>query len=273
MAPRITSARERNKRSASRRPTSSKTRASRSRASSNSERVTSDRLRKALDGVKRRNNTTSSRNRSVRSRQSTATTTQGRGVTTRAGNAKGTQGPARAPLQGPATPPDQGPRRATRGGLIGSRRPAAKTPAKAPRVKGTPGVAGGSGSLKVKNARNAIQATSRAVSVGRALASGNPMTATGLMIANDIMNRGVNPGTLKGRTPAEMGVKQKQGPPAPKAKTKTKPVVKAPSKKPAKNKAVLAKKGGKTGSMVNGLFVAHHWSAEQRMRYAARGGK
>ncbi len=269
MAPRITSARDRSKRSASKRPTSSKTRASRSRASNNSSNITSDRLRKELDGVKRRNNTTSSRNRSVRSKQSTATTTQGRGVTTRAGNARGMQGMSRAPLQGQIPPPNQTVPQAPRTGLIGSRQPAARTPVQPPRVAGTPGVAGGSGSLQV---RNAIQSTGGAVSVARAFATGNPYTATGLLIANDIMNRGVNPGTLEGRSPAEMGPQQ-QGPPVPETKAKTKPVVKAPSKKPAKNKAVLAKKNGKTGSMVNGVFFAHSWSAEQRMRYAARGGK
>tara|TARA_R100000655_G_scaffold43878_2_gene80439 strand:- start:229 stop:1038 length:810 start_codon:yes stop_codon:yes gene_type:complete len=269
MAPRITSARERNKRSASKRPTSSASRASRSRASSNSSNVTSDRLRKELEGVKRRNNTTSARNRAARSRTSTASTTQGRGVTRTTGNARGTQGPARASVQGPRTPSVQGPSRATGGGLLGSRQPPTKTPSQPPRVKGTPGVAGGSGSLQV---RNAIQNTGRGISVARALTSGNPYSATGLAIAHDIMNRGVNPGTLEGRTPAEMGTQQ-QGPPAPKAKTKSKPAFKAPTKKPAKNTAVLSKKGGKTGSLVNGLFIAHPWSAEQRMRYAARGGK
>ena len=48
MAPRITSARERSKRSASKRPTSSTNRPARSRASTNSNRITSDRLRNEL---------------------------------------------------------------------------------------------------------------------------------------------------------------------------------------------------------------------------------
>jgi|TARA_R100000084_G_C4606190_1_gene125689 hypothetical protein len=149
--------------------------------------------------------------------------------------------------------------------LLGSRQPAKTSTRQPPRVQGTPGVSGGSGSLQVKNA---IQNTGRGISVARALLSGNPYSATGLAIANDIMNRGVADGTLKDKP-----VPEKQGPPAPKAKTKTKAVIKAPAKKPAKNKAVLSKKGGKTGSLVNGLFIAHPWSAEQRMRYAARGGK
>ncbi len=265
MAPKITSARERSKRSASRRPTSSATRASRSRSSSNSSNITSDRLRKALEGVKRRNNTTSSRNRAARAKKSTASTTQGRGVNRTAGTARGTQGPARAPIQGPRTPPVQGPSRATGGGLLGSRQPATRTPSQPPRVQGAPRIAGGTGPVQ---ARNAIRATSQALSIRQAARSGNPMLASGLLIANDIMNRGVADGTLKNKP-----VPKKQGPPAPKAKTKSKPVIKPPTKKPAKNKAVLAKKGGKTGSSVNGVFIAHPWSAEQRMRYAARGGK
>jgi len=262
MAPRITSARERSKRSASKRPTSSASRASRSRSSSNSSNVTSDRLRKALEGVKRRNNTTSARNRAARSRTSTASITQGRGVTRTSGSTRGTQGPARAPVQGPRTPSVQGPSRATGGGLLGSRQPATRTPSQPPRVQGAPRIAGGTGAVQ---ARNAIQTTSQALSIGQAARSGNPMTATGLMIAHDIMNRGVADGTLAGKPTPEQ-----QGPSVPKSKAKRKSVVKAP---PAKNKAVLAKKGGKTGSIVNGLFIEHPFSAEQRMRYAARGGK
>jgi hypothetical protein len=266
MAPRITSSRNRSTRSASRRATSSKNRAQRQRASTNSNRVTSDNLRNELKNVKRRrSNTTSSRNRSVRSRQSTATTTQGRGVDTRPGNARGTQGPGRAPVQGPSTPPNQGPSRATRGGLIGSRQPTQRTTSQAPRVKGTPGVAGGSGSLRV---RNRIQPVSKALRVASAVARANPYIATGEIIAHDIMNRGVADGTLKGKP-----VAKKQGPPAPKAKGKSESAIKPPTKKPAKNKAVLAKKKGKTGSMVNGVFFPHQWSSQQRMRYAARGGK
>ena len=270
MAPRITSSRNRSTRSASRRATSSKNRAQRQRASTNSNRVTSDNLRNELKNVKRRrSNTTSSRNRSVRSRQSTATTTQGRGVDTRPGNARGTQGPARAPVQGPANPPNQGPSRATRGGLIGSRQPTQRTTSQAPRVKGTPGVAGGSGSLRV---RNSIQPVSKTLRVASAIARANPYIATGEIIGHDIMNRGVADGTLKGRTDAEMG-RQKQGPPAPKPKGKSKPAFKLPTKKPGKNKAVLAKRKGKTGSLINGVFFPHQWSLQQRSRYAARGGK
>ena len=63
---------------------------------------------------------------------------------------------------------------------------------------------------------------------------------------------------------------EQYGPPDPKPKTNSELVIKAPAKK---NTAVLSKKGGKTGSSINGVFFPHNWSAEQRMRYAARGGK
>jgi len=95
----------------------------------------------------------------------------------------------------------------------------------------------------------------------------NPYLLSADLIQQDIKNSSVADGTLANRTPAEMGV---MGPPAPKPKSKSKLAIKAP---PKKNTAVLAKKGGKTGSSINGLFIAHPWSAEQRNRYAARGGK
>ena len=98
----------------------------------------------------------------------------------------------------------------------------------------------------------------------------NPYLLAADLIQQDIKKSKVADGTLKNRTPAEMGV---MGPPAPKSKLKpapAKPAFKAP---PKKNTAVLAKKSGKTGSLINGLFITHPWSAEQRMLYAARGGK
>jgi len=95
----------------------------------------------------------------------------------------------------------------------------------------------------------------------------NPYVLSADLIQQDIKNSRVADGTLANRSPAEMGV---MGPPDPKPKAKSKLVIKAP---PKKNTAVLAKKGSKTGSSINGLFIAHPWSAEQRNRYAARGGK
>jgi len=261
MAPKITSARERSKRSASKRPTSSKNRPARSKASTNSNRITSDRLRNELKDVKRRSsNTTSSRNRAARVKKSTASTTQGRGVNRTAGTARGTQGPARAPIQGPRTPSMQGPSRPTGAGLIGSRTPVQPYQSP-PRVKGAPRLGGGTGTTAQGQVnKNAITAFSRGLTIGKSLASGNPMSATGLMIANDIMNRGVADGTLEGKP-----VPEQQGPPV--SAPRSTPVIKAPAKK---NKAVLAKKGGKTGSLVNSLFIAHPWSSQQRMRYEAR---
>ena len=266
MAPRITSARERSKRSASKRPTSSTNRPARSRASTNSNRITSDRLRNELKGVKRRStNTTSSRNRAARAKKSTASTTQGRGVNRTAGSVRGTQGPARAPIQGPRTPSVQGPSRPTSSGLIGSRAPvqAYQNP---PRVQGAPRIGGGTGTqAQSQVSKNAVTAFSRGLQIGKALQAGNPLSATGLMIANDIMNRGWADGTLEGKPVAEM-----QGPPVPAPRSQSKPVIQAPKPKAKKNKAVLAKKGGKTGSLVNSLFIAHPWSSKQRMRYEAR---
>jgi len=95
----------------------------------------------------------------------------------------------------------------------------------------------------------------------------NPYLLAADLIQQDIKNSTVADGTLEGRSAYELGFK---GPPDPKPTTKSKPVIKAP---PKKNTAVLSKKGGKTGSSVNGLFIAHPWSTEQRMRYAVRGGK
>ena len=104
----------------------------------------------------------------------------------------------------------QGPSRATGGGLLGSRQPAVRTPSQPPRVQGAPRIAGGTGPVQ---ARNAIRSTAQALSIGQAARSGNPMTATGLMIAHDIMNKPFADGTLEGKTSAEMG-RQQQGPPA-----------------------------------------------------------
>lgn len=95
----------------------------------------------------------------------------------------------------------------------------------------------------------------------------NPYLLAVDLIKEDVEKSRVADGTLKGRTPAEMGLTI--GPPAPKSKSKakSKPVVKAPAKK---GSPVLAKKGGQTGTLINGLFIRHPWSFEQQMRYAAR---
>ena len=98
----------------------------------------------------------------------------------------------------------------------------------------------------------------------------NPYLLAADLIQQDIKKSKVADGTLKNRTPAEMGV---MGPPAPKSKLKPAPAKSAFKAPPKKNTAVLAKKSGKTGSLINGLFITHPWSAEQRMRYAAKGGK
>tara|TARA_Y100000289_G_C3910447_1_gene144324 strand:- start:145 stop:1143 length:999 start_codon:yes stop_codon:yes gene_type:complete len=76
--------------------------------------------------------------------------------------------------------------------------------------------------------------------------------------------------TELGRMGLKPTSREKAGPPVPKPKAKSRLVIQPP---PKKDTAVLSKKGGKTGSSINGLFIAHPWSAEQRMRYAARGGK
>ena len=78
--------------------------------------------------------------------------------------------------------------------------------------------------------------------------------------------------TALGRKGLAVRSREQQGPPVskPRSRSKSNLVIKAP---PKKNTAVLAKKGGKTGSLINGLFIQHPFSAEQRMRYAARGGK
>ena len=103
--------------------------------------------------------------------------------------------------------------------------------------------------------------------VSNAANRANPYLLAADLIQQDIKKSTVNPGTLEGRNASELGFK---GPPDPKPKSKSKLAIKAP---PKKDTAVLSKKGGKTGSSVNGLFIAHPWSAEQRMRYAARSGK
>tara|TARA_R100001460_G_scaffold77273_1_gene118242 strand:- start:820 stop:1794 length:975 start_codon:yes stop_codon:yes gene_type:complete len=113
-----------------------------------------------------------------------------------------------------------------------------------------------------------LQPMNNALSIVSNIANrANPYLLAADLIQQDIRNSTVADGTLEGRSAYELGF---QGPPDPKPKTKSKPVIKAP---PKKNTAVLAKKGGKTGSSINGLFIAHPWSAEQRNRYAARGGK
>ncbi len=76
--------------------------------------------------------------------------------------------------------------------------------------------------------------------------------------------------TELGRMGLKPTSREKAGPPVPKPKAKSRLAIQPP---PKKDTAVLSKKGGKTGSSINGLFIAHPWSAEQRMRYAARGGK
>ena len=98
----------------------------------------------------------------------------------------------------------------------------------------------------------------------------NPYVLASELIAEDIRTSSFADGTLKGRTASEMGF---QGPPAPKSKLQPAPTKLSIQAPPPKDQAVLAKKGGATGSIINGLFIPHDWSFQQRMRYSARSGK
>ena len=99
----------------------------------------------------------------------------------------------------------------------------------------------------------------------------NPYLLAADLIQQDIKQSSVNHGTLEGRSDNEMGF---QGPPTPKPKAKSKSKPKASfTPPPKKDTAVLAKQDGVTGSLINGLFVAHPWSGEQTLRYGIRGGK
>jgi|TARA_Y100000289_G_scaffold66197_1_gene81960 hypothetical protein len=180
--------------------------------------------------------------------------------------------PASRGAQGPRNAPQQGPSRAVKG-TIGSRPAPTPSRPKPPRVKGAPRIAGGTG--RTVYGRSAADSAARRASrsarpkIKGGLKGSSPYILAAEIIANDIANRSVADGTLKGKP-----VPQKKGPPAPKAKkSKAKSAFKPPSKSPAKNKAVLAKKKGKTGSKINDVFYPHAWSAKQRLRYAARGGK
>ena len=245
----VTDSRRRSTRQASKRPTSSKTRAVRSRASSNSSKITSasNRLERALNS---NNRVTSARRRSTRSTDKPVT--QGRGVNKKGGEVKGTRGPARAPVQGPRTPAQQGPGRAVRG-TIGERSTSRSNTA--PRARG-------SDPTKMGRTRAAKAASTASRSAGAASGAryGNPMALAAAIIADDIMNRGVADGTLDGQP-----VPQQQGP-QPSAPAPT-----IPSGSP--RGAILAKKGGQTGSLIGGVFYPHPWSSAQRLRYGARGGK
>lgn len=95
----------------------------------------------------------------------------------------------------------------------------------------------------------------------------NPYLLSADLIQQDIKQSSVADGTLANRSMYELGFR---GPEVPQPKANSRLVIQAP---PAQDTAALAKKGGKTGSIVNGLFIEHTWSAQQRMRYEARGGK
>jgi hypothetical protein len=109
----------------------------------------------------------------------------------------------------------------------------------------------------------------------------HPYTLAADLIREDVMNTPLGVadvydenGNLTALARQGLAVRstEKYGPPAP--KTLLQPpsslVIKPP---PPKDTAVLAKKGGKTGSLINGLFIEHPWSTKQRLSYKARGGK
>lgn len=90
------------------------------------------------------------------------------------------------------------------------------------------------------------------------------------LIREDIRTSTFADGTLEDKSYHELGY---QGPVST-AKSKLKPPSKSSfSPPPKKDNAVLAKKNGQTGSLINGLFVAHPWSGQQTLRYGIRGGK
>ena len=95
----------------------------------------------------------------------------------------------------------------------------------------------------------------------------NPYLLSADLIQQDIKQSSVADGTLANRSMYELGFR---GPEVPQPKANSRLVIQAP---PAQDTAALAKKGGKTGSIINGFFVEHPWSAQQLMRYKARGGK
>ena len=112
---------------------------------------------------------------------------------------------------------------------------------------------------KMKNrmaARKLQKAGGTAAQIKRVLSAKNPVALAATIIGNDVMNRGVADGTLKGKpTPS------KQGPKNPATQPRQ---FKAPTKK---NSLVLAKQNGKEGLMRNGVFVPSPWSMSQKARY------